>query len=188
MYLPRYCLAALLLLSSISIMADPSAWEAVREGRAMVILRHAYAPGIGDPAHFRLDDCSTQRNLNAQGREESISWGKYLSEKGLGSATVYSSRWCRAVDTAKGFQLGAVRPVPELDSFFQHQDQAQTQMQALRKLIAGLPAGEPIIMVSHQVNITALTGVFPASGEALILALPLTEPPSLMARQPAPQN
>jgi hypothetical protein len=60
-------------------------------------------------------------------------------------------------------------------------------MQSLRRFIAALPAGEPVIMVSHQVNITALTGEFPGSGEALLLALPLSDRPTLLARVPAPE-
>lgn len=188
MYLLRYCLVALLLVNANSSMAQSSVWEAVREGGAMVILRHAHAPGIGDPDNFRLGDCTTQRNLNAQGREEARRWGEYLREQDLGSATVYTSRWCRAVDTAEGFKLGRVQQLPELDSFFQNRGQARTQMQALRSFIADMPAGEPLIMVSHQVNITALTGEFPASGEAFLLALPLTDPPKLLARVPAPER
>lgn len=188
MNLLRNCVAALSLLSATSLMADSSAWDAVREGRAMVILRHAYAPGVGDPANFSVDDCATQRNLNAQGREEADRWGSYLREQGLGSATVHTSRWCRAVDTAEGFKLGKVQRLPELDSFFQDRSQAEEQMRALRRFIAELPASEPVIMVSHQVNITALTGEFPASGEALVLALPLAEPPSILAKVPAPER
>lgn len=187
MFLIRCCLFALALGSSGLLLADPSAWDAVREGKAMVILRHAYAPGIGDPDNFSLTDCATQRNLNAQGREESRRWGDYLRKQGLGSATVYTSRWCRAVDTAEGFKLGQVQLLPELDSFFQDRANAQEQMQSLRRFIAALPAGEPVIMVSHQVNITALTGEFPGSGEALLLALPLSDRPTLLARVPAPE-
>ena len=178
----RYCLLALLLASSGAALAADSLWDDLREGRAMMILRHATAPGIGDPAGFELGNCATQRNLNVLGREEARRWGEALRAQGLGSATVYTSRWCRAQDTAEGFRLGRVQPQAELDSFFQNRGTSQSQMEALRELIADLPAGEPIIMVSHQVNITALTGEFPASGEAFVLALPLTTPVKLLAR------
>lgn len=154
----------------------------------MMILRHATAPGIGDPVGFELGNCATQRNLNALGREEARRWGEALRRQGLGSATVYTSRWCRAQETAEGFQLGRVQPQAELDSFFQSRGTAESQMEALRELIAGLPKAEPIIMVSHQVNITALTGEFPASGEAFVLALPLTTTVKLLARIRVPAD
>lgn len=186
MSLPRCCLLALLLSMPSLALADASAWAALREGRAMLIVRHAYAPGIGDPAHFQLEDCATQRNLNAQGREQSARWGDFFRQQGLDSALVYTSRWCRAVDTAEGFALGRVKRMAELDSFFQNRGQEAEQMQALRSLIAGLPAGVPVIMVSHQVNISALTGELLRSGDAVLLALPLAHPPEVLARVPAP--
>ena len=83
----RYCLVVLLLTSSGAALAD-SLWDDLREGRAMMILRHASAPGIGDPAGFELDNCATQRNLNDLGREEARRWGDALRAQGLGSATV----------------------------------------------------------------------------------------------------
>ncbi|MFO7703604.1 MAG: histidine phosphatase family protein [Halopseudomonas sp.] len=186
MSLRRCCLFALLLATPNLVRADAAVWEAVREGRALVILRHAYAPGIGDPEYFRLEDCATQRNLNAQGREQSARWGDFFRTQGLASATVYTSRWCRAVDTAEGFCLGRVQRLAELDSFFQDRGQEDAQTQALRRMIAGLPAGVPVIMVSHQVNISALTGEFTRSGDAMVLALPLANPPEVLARVPAP--
>lgn len=186
MSLRRCCFVALLLVIPNLVKADNAAWEALREGRAMLILRHAYAPGVGDPEYFQLQDCATQRNLNAQGLAQSARWGEFFRHQGLGSATVYTSRWCRAVDTAKGFGVGRVQPLAELDSFFQDRGQEHARTQALRSVIAGLPAGVPVIMVSHQVNISALTGEFLGSGDALLLALPLADPPKLLARVPAP--
>tara|TARA_R110000796_G_scaffold252388_4_gene386510 strand:- start:45753 stop:46316 length:564 start_codon:yes stop_codon:yes gene_type:complete len=183
----RYCLVVLLLTSSGAALAD-SLWDDLREGRAMMILRHASAPGIGDPAGFELDNCATQRNLNDLGREEARRWGDALRAQGLGAATVYASRWCRAQETAEGFRLGRVQPQAELDSFFQSRGTAQSHGLALRAFIAGLPKGEPIIMVSHQVNITELTGEFPASGEAFVLALPLATPVKLLARIRVPDE
>lgn len=182
----RCCLLALLLSMPSLVLADASAWAALREGRAMLILRHANAPGIGDPEHFQLEDCATQRNLNAQGRQQSARWGDFFRQQGLDSARVYTSRWCRAVDTAEGFGLGRVQHLAALDSSFQNRGQEAEQTQALRSMIAGLPAGIPVIMVSHQVNITALTGEVPRSGDALLLALPLANPPEVLARVPAP--
>lgn len=166
--------------------ADEASWQALREGRAVLLMRHATAPGLGDPPSFRLDDCTTQRNLDERGRAEARRWGDLLRANGIGSARLFSSRWCRARDTAQGMNLGEVRALPALDSFFEARERAGQQTAALREAVNALPAGAPVVLVSHQVNITALTGVFPRSGEALVLPLPLTESPKVLARIAAP--
>ncbi len=81
-------------------------------------------------------------------------------------------------------QLGVVQPLPPLDSFFEKAAHAERQTRALCEAINALPRGAPLMLVSHQVNITALSGVYPASGEGLILALPLTVPARVLARIP----
>lgn len=171
------------LLSTGFVHADESqAWSALREGRALLLMRHATAPGVGDPAGFTLGDCSTQRNLNEQGRAEGRRWGERLREQGIARVHLLSSRWCRAQDTAKAMNLGPVEPLPPLDSFFENRTTANQQMAALLVQINAMPTGVARVLVSHQVNITALTGVYPASGEGLILALPLTRPAKVLAR------
>lgn len=171
------------LLSTGFVHADESqAWSALREGRALLLMRHATAPGVGDPAGFTLGDCSTQRNLNEQGRAEGRRWGERLREQGIARVQLLSSRWCRAQDTAKAMNLGPVEPLPPLDSFFENRTTANQQMAALLVQINAMPTGVARVLVSHQVNITALTGVYPASGEGLILALPLTRPAKVLAR------
>jgi hypothetical protein len=84
----------------------------------VVALRHALAPGTGDPPGFVLDDCSTQRNLDGRGRDQARAMGERLREAGLGDAAVFSSRWCRCLETARLLALGPVTPLPALDSFF----------------------------------------------------------------------
>lgn len=179
----RIWLLVLLLAPLWTSAAQPAdAWQALREGRALLILRHATAPGVGDPANFQLGNCSTQRNLNQQGREESRRWGELLRRQGIERPRLLSSRWCRALDTARGMGLGPVQPLPALDSFFEQRDAAEAQTAELIRAVNLLPPGEPLVLVSHQVNITALTRVFPASGEGLILALPLRAAPQVLAR------
>ncbi|GGB40568.1 hypothetical protein GCM10011505_22550 [Tistrella bauzanensis] len=134
------------------------------------LMRHAAAPGTGDPDHFRLDDCATQRNLSDQGRTEAAATGRRLAASGITTATVLTSRWCRATDTARLLDLGPVTPFPPLDSFFRDRGRADAAATAIRDRIAGRQAGDPpLIMVSHQVNITAATGIFPTSGEIVVV-------------------
>jgi phosphohistidine phosphatase SixA len=183
----RLWLLALALLPLFSVAADNAdAWQALREGRALMLMRHATAPGTGDPANFRLERCETQRNLNDQGRAEARRWGELLARQGIEQPRLLSSRWCRALDTARGMQRGPVQPFAALDSFFGQPEDGAEQTAELVRMINELPLGAPLLLVSHQVNITALTGIFPASGEGLILALPLRPRTEPLARIPAP--
>lgn len=179
----RFMLALwlLTLYSSAGHASDEQAWAALREGRAVLLMRHAIAPGMGDPSNFKLGDCSTQRNLDQAGREQAQRWGTVLRAQQI-SPQLLSSRWCRAQDTAREMGLAAVQVLPALDSFFQTPAAAREQTAQLVAQINAHTVQTPRVMVSHQVNITALTGIFPASGEGLILALPLTAPAQVLAR------
>ncbi|MDT4876613.1 hypothetical protein FQZ97_1120600 [compost metagenome] len=95
---------------------------------------------------------------------------------------LYTSSWCRAQDTALEMGLGAVETLPALDSFFSDPDSQAAQTVELRKAIDKVPRDRPVVMVSHQVNIKALTGFSPRNGEGLIIELPLADPPKVLAR------
>ena len=81
-----FSLGLISLFAGTAYADESAAWEALREGRAVLMLRHALAPGTGDPANFDVDDCSTQRNLNAEGREQARAWKVYLAEHGVEEA------------------------------------------------------------------------------------------------------
>ena len=183
----RIAILVALLLSTCSIWAgEEAAWAAMREGRAVLLMRHASAPGTGDPPGFVLGDCTTQRNLDEAGRLQAQRWGALLRKKGIDEPRLLSSRWCRALETAELLGLAAVEPLPMLDSFFVQPHRKSQQTEALREFLGTLPATPPVVLISHQVNITALTGIFPRSGEALILALPLKDRPQVLTRIPPP--
>jgi broad specificity phosphatase PhoE len=172
----------LLLWTNIASASVEQAWAAIREGQAVLLMRHASAPGIGDPAGFALGDCSTQRNLNQQGRLQAQRWGELLRENGVTRPSVFSSRWCRALETAEWMRFDKTDALPLLDSFFVRKDKKDTQTEQLREFLNSLPANSPVVLITHQVNITALTGVLPRSGEGLVLALPIIDSPKVLAR------
>lgn len=136
----------------------------------VVLLRHAIAPGTGDPANFQLGDCSTQRNLSEEGQQQAQAIGQAFRDRNVPVAKVLSSQWCRCLDTAELMDLGPVEEFPPLNSFFRDRStsEAQTQ-QVLDYLSAASVESGVIIMVTHQVNITALSGVTPRSGEAVVV-------------------
>ena len=153
------------LAGAADVAERASVAEFARPGRVLM-LRHAYAPGIGDPANFALGDCSTQRNLDAAGRAQARALGERL-KRALGGvkAKVYSSQWCRCLETAKLLGLGPVEELPALNSFFDRHADREPRLAALRKFFAALPTqGPPVVLVTHQVTITAITGTGVASG------------------------
>lgn len=137
----------------------------------VVLLRHAEAPGFGDPPGARADDCATQRNLSAEGRAQAARIGAALRARLAdgGAAAVLHAERCRCRDTAVLLGLGAARHTPELDSLFGQQAQTDPRTVALQALIAAHPGPWPLVLVTHQVNVAALTGISPASGEAVLL-------------------
>jgi broad specificity phosphatase PhoE len=166
----RQLLTVLAMLLCQPALADDSAlWAGLRSGGDIALIRHAEAPGTGDPAGFRLDDCTTQRNLSAQGRRQAQGMGELFRKNGITSATVYSSQWCRCLDTATGLALGPVEAQPALNSFFDDAGRDPEQTEALRGLIRQRTPGKPLVMVTHQVNITALANVYPGSGEIIVV-------------------
>jgi len=150
--------------------ADEAAWSALREGAVFIVRHAATEPGVGDPPDFRLDDCATQRNLSSAGRAQAASMGRAFVERRVAVGRVESSRWCRCVDTARlGFPQADVQIEPALNSFFGARTAEPAQTEALRARIRSWRGPGALVLVTHQVNISALTGRPTAMGEGLVL-------------------
>lgn len=161
-------ICAMFLLPAPS-QAEPDLRQFVNKKNHFIIMRHARAPGTGDPANFRIGDCSTQRNLSRTGREQAARIGKRFRDAGLKTTKVYSSQWCRCLETARLLNVGPVEELSALNSFFETPEQEESRMKTLRDWIASADLSRPVVLVTHQVNITALTDVFPAEGEFLVI-------------------
>lgn len=141
----------------------------LRAGACVVLLRHAQTdPGTGDPPGFELERCSTQRNLSAQGRTQAKRIGAWFKSRALEPSAVQSSAWCRCKDTAD-LSFGRHVVWPALNSFFDEYSAGDAQTAQLRAALQRIPAGRFEVWVTHQVNMTALTGENMAMGEALVL-------------------
>ncbi|MCZ8260372.1 MAG: histidine phosphatase family protein [Beijerinckiaceae bacterium] len=145
--------------------AEGPAWEALSRG-AIVLFRHANAPGTGDPAGFRLGDCATQRNLDQARRI-----GEAFRSRGIAVGRVLASRWCRAQETAMLAFPGRAESEPAFDSFFEARDRRDAATIAARKILEGWQGPGTLFVGTHQVNITALTGIVPRSGEGVVLRI-----------------
>lgn len=179
-------LGVLLALTALPVLpAEVPAGGMLRDGVAglVVLLRHAEAPGVGDPPGFRIGDCATQRNLSDEGRAQARRVGERLRRMGIGQAAVRSSQWCRCLDTARLLGLGPVEEMPALNSFFGQSGRREERVAAVRRALAALPPdGPPVVLVTHQVTITALTGIHPASGEAVLLRADGSGNPPMIGR------
>lgn len=161
---------------------DAEAW--LRRGGVVVAFRHALAPGTFDPPGFRLGDCSTQRNLNDEGRAQARQLGAWFDARSLKPARVLSSPWCRCVDTATlafgGHQvepaLGSPRGASETTN--------EASLRRLRDALAAASArpGQFEVWVTHMFVLSALVGEGTASGEGLVLRAAPSGAPELLAR------
>jgi phosphohistidine phosphatase SixA len=163
MRLPAFAVF-LLLLPGLAWAND---WDALDQPGAFAIMRHALAPGTGDPSRFTLGDCSTQRNLDERGREQARRIGEAFRVRGIEFSKVLSSQWCRTRETAELLDLGPVSDAPSLNSFFQDFSTRDRQTRETMDLIRSTEGR--LMLVTHQVNISALAGRGTRSGEVLII-------------------
>jgi len=133
------------------------------------LMRHARAPGSDDPPEFRLDDCATQRNLSASGRDQAAAIGRFLRERGLTSARVVSSQWCRCQDTAQLLDLGPVEDLPSLNSLVSYPRRSAEMTAATHAWILEQDLSRPTILVTHQINIGALVREYPNEGQIVVV-------------------
>ncbi len=141
----------------------------MKQENHFALIRHALAPGTGDPQDFNIRDCTTQRNLSERGRNQAKHIGRLFRAKGIHKAEVYSSQWCRCLETAALLGLGPVRELEILNSFFRRFERREKQTAALKNWINEKEIRIPLILVTHQVNITAFVNIFPDSGEMVII-------------------
>lgn len=140
----------------------------LKQDGVVALMRHAIAPGTGDPARFELGDCSTQRNLDDRGRAQARRTGQALREAGVAFDHVWISQWCRARETAELMDIGEVVETPPVNSFFAGRGDRARQTADTRALIEALDPDARVLIVTHQVNITALTGRGVRSGEIIV--------------------
>ena len=135
----------------------------------IIFIRHALAPGNRDPINFKIDDCFTQRNLNKEGINQALLLGKILRKNEIFFETVYSSLWCRCLQTSKYMDVGKAMPHKGLNSFYENIVDKQETLISLNNLILNINhSSKPILMVTHYVVIQAMTGLSVSSGEMVV--------------------
>ena len=170
----RIITQCIFLLSSLFIaqQATASLVADLQDGQHILLMRHADAPGYGDPAGYVISQCSTQRNLGDYGKRQAKAIGIWLANQGIQNAEVFSSPWCRCLDTANLLNKGPIKIEPSLGSFFDNMNLEKRQTKALETIIKNELAKQsktPLILVTHHVNIEAYTGIVVGVGDMVLV-------------------
>ena len=141
----------------------------LEDGEKLIFIRHAYAPGNGDPAGFNLNDCSTQRNLSDDGRKQAQRIGEFFNKNKIEIDKVLSSEWCRCKETAKiAFKNYSTNSF--LNSFYSSKfsKNKDKQVKAFNYYIKNLESKKNLIFVTHYVFISEVLNYGPSSGEIVV--------------------
>jgi len=162
------------LLPQIAVAKDLLIWDKLQGTNPtgyVLLMRHALAPGIGDPENFRLGDCSTQRNLSDEGRLDAKDIGQWLESRDVKLKRVESSRWCRARETAELLNIGPVKLNKNLDSLFSKSNLESNKqtIEIKKRIVSHRNKSGLLVFVGHQVNISAITGIPLESGEGVLV-------------------
>jgi phosphohistidine phosphatase SixA len=170
-YLQKITLGFVWLMSCALAQASDLS-EKLQSSDHVMLMRHTLAPGVGDPANYTLADCKTQRNLSPEGHQQAVVVGDWLRHQGVKNADVYSSAWCRCKDTAQLLGFKGLQIEPTLASFFNEMHKGPAQNLRLQSFIAEKlksKGKQPLILVTHHVNILEFMGENVSSGD-LVLA------------------
>ena len=141
----------------------------LEDGGKIIFIRHAYAPGSGDPNNFNLSDCLTQRNLSEEGRKQSKKIGKFFKKNNIKLDKVFSSEWCRCKETAL-IAFESYETKSFLNSFFspKFSDNKNIQITNLKKYIENWNSDKNLVLVTHYVMINEILDYAPSSGEIVV--------------------
>jgi broad specificity phosphatase PhoE len=157
------------LTSSIKAEIDKDILASLKEGNKLIFIRHAYAPGGGDPDNFDINDCNTQRNLSESGRQQAKNISNFFIENQINFKKVYSSKWCRCKETAK-IAFGDFETKNFLNSFFSQKfaKNRKKQMNDLNNFVDNYKDDGNLVFVTHYVVISEALNYAPSSGEIVV--------------------
>ena len=162
-------LISICIISSVKADSKHNIISELKKGEKLIFIRHAYAPGGGDPENFNIDNCATQRNLNDSGRMQSNKIGDFFKKNNIPLGKVFSSEWCRCKDTAsiafKKFETKSF-----LNSFFSEQfaKNKKNQINDFHKFIDEWDKNQNLIFITHYVVISEILNYAPSSGEIVV--------------------
>ena len=157
------------LTSSVKADSKKNIIEKLKAGGNLIFIRHAYAPGGGDPENFNIYDCSTQRNLSESGRIQSKKIGNFFKENKIKIKNVYSSEWCRCKETAS-LAFKSFKTKTFLNSFFSSKfaHKKKSQIKDFQKFLNNWDKKNNLIFITHYVVISEILDYPPSSGEIVV--------------------
>lgn len=170
---------ALSLIIAPASAADDSeeAWAALVKGSHVALIRHGNAPpGYGgDPPGFKIDDCTTQRNLDEIGREQARALGEAFRKHGVRVDRIQSSPWCRCMETARLMAVGRVESswalVPDRNP------SAPARLLESKEMVSTWRGPGTLVLVTHGLTVRPMIGILPDQGETVVLRpMPGSEP------------
>ena len=158
-----------LLNFTSNVLANDKILDSLNEGKKLIFIRHALAPGNGDPDNFLINDCSTQRNLSKKGINQSVKIGDFFKNNKIKIDQVLSSEWCRCKDTAK-YAFENFTTFNALNSFYDEKfaTNETKQINDLKKFIKNWDSDKNLVFVTHYVVISSILNVGSSSGEIII--------------------
>jgi phosphohistidine phosphatase SixA len=156
--------AGIAILASATV-AGAADWSVLKAPGTIALIRHADAPGVGDPKGWRLDDCSTQRNLSERGRQQARALGDAFRANAIAPEKIVASEWCRTIETATLMQLGPVERQSAFNNAYVLYGQRADLTLAARQTLSGWNGEGLLVVVTHGDNIELLAGVMPSQGE-----------------------
>ncbi len=168
-FLKLFLIVFISLSSSVKADFNEKLFNQLNDGGKLIFIRHAYAPGSGDPNNFNLNDCSTQRNLNEEGRKQAEYIGEFFSDNEINIDKVLSSEWCRCKETAQiAFKNFSTKSF--LNSFYSSKfaKNKDKQINDLYDYIKKLKSNKNLVFVTHYVLISEVLNYGPSSGEIVV--------------------
>ena len=165
----NYLIILICIISPVKADLNQNIISELKKGGKIIFIRHAYAPGGGDPNNFDINDCDTQRNLNNEGRFQSKKIGDFFKKNEISIEKVYSSEWCRCKETASiAFSSFEIKNF--LNSFFSERfaKNRENQIENFNKFINNWNGKRNLIFVTHYVVISEILNYAPASGEIIV--------------------
>src|SRR5262249_31819414 len=165
-------LIAFVLIGGMAAAAEDTAlaWAALRGDGHVALIRHAPAPGVGDPSDYKLDDCMTQRNLSEQGRAEAAALGARFRMQQVKVGKIVSSQWCRCKQTAELMNIGPVEDAPTFNNAFVLNTMRDELTAGARTMIEAWRGPGTLVVVTHGENILLMLGLRPREAEVIVVA------------------
>lgn len=165
----KFWMALLAACLAQAAWADEALWAKLKAGGNVALIRHASTvEGLGDPPGFKIGDCATQRNLSEAGREESRRLGRQFKFRAINFTTARSSQWCRCLETARLAFGEEPEPWPVLNSLHYDASGEAALVKEVNALAAKVKPPYNAVLVTHNFNIRALTGISPKEAELVI--------------------